>query len=361
MSGNFGIKYVSILLLVAFIALNAKNIVLKRSEIVILIGMFIIWPLFSILHGVQQGYNIQSAIYTNNITIFIVIYFLFSQFINPISAFDKMNLILLSVAVLVIIVNIVIFLIPSGTSLTNIISNMADNYDEYYGVRPDSMVAVPRIYFRVTLVFVGGFAYSIFRNKYVFVAIYLAALLLSYSRGGLIVCAIIFLLFSLNNISKIKSNFTPTIIILIVSYLMLNYYSPRVTEHMEGLFASSSYYIRIDHLNNLMEIWNGSIYNLLVGFGSGSSMFSDVYGGQISNIEMSQVETIRRYGILWSFSLFTIMFFIIYNSKKYIHPSISMSLIALFLATLTNPVMQSPIFVFFYITAYRMYRQETMS
>ena len=97
------------------------------------------------------------------------------------------------------------------------------------------------------------------------------------------------------------------------------------------------------------EVFNDlNAFSFLFGSGSGSSFYSDFRSSYVMNTEVSHVELIRRFGIIWFISFNLYLIYVLTELKRCNlrkTDAILMSVVAFYISSLSNPVLMHPIFI----------------
>ena len=211
------------------------------------------------------------------------------------------------------------------------------NSNGFFGYVIVNEIPFPNVYFQATLSLVPIAILSIFFKKYLITILLLIALIVSPSRTGfLFVCFYLIANITLNNFSPFK--------ILLFTLLLISLFSfPPIFDRFIKMFTSENEgsSIRIGHLSSIYDFFIKNPINIIFGQGPGTYFYS--YGTKTleNNMEISQVEFIRKFGLI-SFFFFLAFYFIPFlsikkdNTKPIIH-----ALFFYFLVSFSNPVMYS--------------------
>lgn len=207
---------------------------------------------------------------------------------------------------------------------------------------------LPNVYFQGTLSVIICGALSLRNKNFVAFFIILIGLILAPSRFGFIVL-MLWAGFIFFRKSLIRIIFLP--IILIVAFEILHNLS--FGTELLSVFTgeSDSLQVRNGHILSIYRIFQKYPLYFLFGQGPGSIFFTTGTSSLTDNIEISQLEYIRKYGIL-SFLLFCLFYFmpLISNLKSDLY--IKGSLVLYFIVSFSNPVLFSIFSMLFLAFAY---------
>lgn len=198
----------------------------------------------------------------------------------------------------------------------------------------------PQVYFQATLTLVpiSIFAYlNGFKKSAIFMIL---TLLLSLSRFGFF--SSIFILF-LAKFFKIKNrleffNFIfITIVFIFPIFGYFIYTNADLTRIQSAFFNEDGLYIRIGHLYSVYS--NFDTLNFVFGSGSGSFFYTIGFHEYVDNIEISQLESLRRNGVV-GYTLISILLILIssYFVKKNMEIEF-FSFLSFYLVAFSNPVL----------------------
>ena len=170
MSGDIGVKYISLLFMIVLMLNSANKFKTTVLSHLTNLYLFVIWPLFSLFLSVVIFNNNYITAF-NDFKIFgVVVFFIFllndeKTIKYSLSAIYRSSIVL---SLIIIVINLH-WLITSNIALINSISSiLGENnayVDLYIGNRDYNIFWVPRIYFRATLFIIIGYAYYVVHNK----------------------------------------------------------------------------------------------------------------------------------------------------------------------------------------------------
>lgn len=203
---------------------------------------------------------------------------------------------------------------------------------------------IPNVQFRSTLFFVPAGLYFLLSRKLLPFYICFIGLIAAVSKGGMIFLFIISSLFFLANKGHMRW-FGLVSAVLIVFFL----YNYPLWESFREIYTGESrtVEVRLLHYESLMKLFSEDHIGFVFGFGLGTEFYSTGAGFAVTGIELDHLNTIRKYGLIWSLVFFG---FIISISLRAISSRFSdvrtlgVCLAAAFIVAGTNPVLISPIF-----------------
>ena len=110
--------------------------------------------------------------------------------------------------------------------------------------------------------------------------------------------------------------------------------------------------VRSGHFTSLIVEYEKKPISLILGQGPGSTFYSQGINEITNNIEVSQLELLRKYGLI-TFFLFHIFYF--YPIITQIPGSLKISLLLFYVVTFSNPVLLSIFSLFFLSYTYSSY------
>lgn len=199
---------------------------------------------------------------------------------------------------------------------------------------------LPVVYFQGTLslVFIGVLAWGF--KRYLSFMVALVALILAPSRFGVVVLLFFVFLYALSEYFKFEYRKIMIVLINILTLLVLIFFvSEFFSYQLWGEFNIDS--VRFGHLNSFIDYINNDLSLAFTGGGPGSKFYSIGINDFTDNIEISQLEILRKYGILFFIFIHVSFFYVLYqlrNSKKNIQ---IFSLMAHYVVSYSNPVLFS--------------------
>lgn len=207
---------------------------------------------------------------------------------------------------------------------------------------------LPNVYFQGTLSLIICAVICLENKNYFSYVIILIALILAPSRFGFIVLILwAIIVYLRNSLSRIL--FIP--IFLALGFLILN--SLPFGAELLGIFngQSDGIDIRNGHIESIFNEFKMHPLTLFTGEGPGSIFYTKGTGGYADNIELSQFEYLRKYGII-SFIIFSAVYFWPLLGRKKNTFFIKGALVMYYIVSFSNPVLYSIFAMLFLAYAY---------
>jgi hypothetical protein len=344
--GELGLKYISFFILVISLSF-AKHKISKSDNLLLicLIGFYALSIITTILNG---GDFIMSLKY-NFFFLTIISCLLLTKHIDKIRMLNFVMSTLFYCSLMIILGNFFsnIYLVEP---IVNFLKLFAMNFDDYDGIREGSRI-MPKIYFHFTLFLPSAFAYFLYEKNYLKTILLSIAIILSISRGAIITSVIILFIY-LFNFKSLKGLIQKSILLYIASIILIeaiNLFVPNVFLHILDLNNSSNYTVstRMNQINIVVDALSNNIDYLILGMGSGTPIYSPFLNEFVYNIEIAPLEILRKYGVFFFILLFGLLIKIILQNLKS-NKRNSIILLSLLLATFTNPILTSPLFILIY-------------
>ncbi|RLT77717.1 hypothetical protein D7V95_02150 [bacterium J10(2018)] len=360
-----GIKYASYTFAL-FVILLKRRFPFNKSLISFGI-LFIICPILSFIWGICNNAELNSAII--QITPFIPAFFLLllldKNNINI--ALYVFNNSLLIIAILTIVIYLLLIVNPS---LIELISGFMINHNMgFFGNKDIEGSYFPNVYFKSVLFL--NFAFIIFYSKkqYYKSLIIFVGILLSFSKSatiGAIICWIfleINIFHRKNNHLYIKPQKMKLIMIilscsifLIVSYwheldVFYNYFVNALTG------KSATTIVRIKHFESVIQLFSDNPRFIITGQGLGTRFYTSGFGRLADNIEIDHINTIRKFGFIWSTFFYYIIIWeilILQKSKLKQYKTLCIAFFSTFILVGTNPLLISPLFLMLMVLVYKI-------
>jgi hypothetical protein len=343
MSGEIGIKYISIALLLILMA-DKKNQISRSSMQIEYLILFLLWPLIILyLSVVLYGNHYVKALIDGQI--FILALFFYYMFNHQIYIKYVLHVLYRSSAILaalIIVINIY-WILTSDIQTIQMLSQLFGEsniyLDLYNGQRDLSQYWVPRVYFRSTLFIVPGLVYYFGKNK-LYAWICFLGLVLSFSKGGVLVVGIMFLIHLTYDKKQNGRYLMAAIFLVIILVTIQKLGSGIIEDYGSNNTIYNSFYTRNSHLDIYAHYFSSNISKFIFGGGMGGSLYSDWYRHNISKTEISQLDLLFKYGFIWTLFFTGFLFKSAYTSRNLINP---LPLVAFVLASFTNNVLFAPL------------------
>ena len=180
-------------------------------------------------------------------------------------------------------------------------------------------LTVPVTYFPATLALVPLGWLALREKKYFSALFILFALIIAPSRFGSAVMLLGFIVVPLFRFSSVGTS------ILIASLFLV---FPAISLLPLGE-------ARAGHVSSLLIVLNDGVSRLFIGMGPGSLFYSSVFSRLVSDFELSHLEFVRKYGILFYTYFYFMIYFILARAAD--HRVAGLFVISVCLAFLYNP------------------------
>lgn len=207
---------------------------------------------------------------------------------------------------------------------------------------------LPNVYFQGTLSLIICVVMSLENKNYFSYLIILIALVLAPSRFGFMVTILWGLIIYIR-----KSYLRIFLIPLLGCVLVLILYNLPFGTELFAIFngQSDGVDIRNGHIQSIIHEFDVHPLSFLTGEGPGSLFYSQGYGDYVDNIELSQFEYLRKYGI-FSFLVFTLFYFGPLLKKQENTFFLKGALVMYYIVSFSNPVLYSMFAMLFLTLVY---------
>lgn len=348
--GGFGIKYVAISLLLIW---AAALIVIYGLHKKLLIEMGIITTCVaaSMLYAVIRGVNINDVISESSYVIFVV-FFVVIQKVPRAEVSELFIKVIVAGSLLIIFTFILIYTVPSSVEL---FGNLGKTYRlGYLGIKEIGGYLFPNVYYRWSMWLIPAFVLSIGRYNVATLIIGIACLItLSTSIIFFSLLGIAILFFAAARPAKLIKisirNILTLAIILSLPPIIFSDIIGELISHVTYNFSSTSQStsIKLGHIDGVFDALQVSWVNLLFGMGVGSEFYSPGVGRFVINVEVSQFNFIRQYGLILSLLFFGYVLYMVacaYQTDQ-LGKRWAIGLLMLFFSAGTNPLLMSPVFI----------------
>lgn len=344
--GELGLKYISFFILV--ISLSFAKHKISKSDNLLLICLTGFYAL-SIITTIFNGGDFIMSLKYNFFFLTIFSCLLLTKHIDKIRMLNFVMSTLFYCSLMIILGNFFSVIFPIDP-IIKFVKIFAMNFDDYEGIRQNNVI-MAKIYFHFTLFLPSAFAYFLYEKNYLKTILLTIAIILSVSRGAIILTALISVIYLLN-FKSLKGLIIKLILFFITSLILIKIIDlliPNIFFHFLELNNSSNYTVstRISQYNIIFDVLLDNIDYLLFGMGSGTPIYSPFLNEFMYNIEIAPLEIIRKYGVLFFIILFGVMIKIIIQNLKS-NKRNSIILLSLLLATFSNPILTSPLFILIY-------------
>lgn len=366
--GAFGIKYSAFFFMLVYVMVNAaKNTIKIPASFVLELLLFFIAPLVFLILAITV-FSVDAMAAIGAITPFVtwLLYPIFLK-ISPkervISLF--IDFMFLGSIIIIFMFSVIYLAHFLGNSHVIIeIDLFANEFDlGYFGAKPfeGTTLFFPNVYPRWTLLLIPAEILLLKGDLIKFISIFLATLLTA-STGAILFLLVGLILATFSSLINGKINrsylrrfliicMIITFGIITIKFLNLEYILDFI---ITKLGNSPSTSIKIGHINSIRTILFEDTTRLLFGMGVGSSFWSSGVNQFVTNVEVSHFNLLRQFGLLYSLAFFSYVFLLfikLYWLRNEYGLLLSISLLVLFFAAGTNPLLISPVFFLIMIIA----------
>ncbi len=337
--GPIGIRIfsLSILMFISLKYLYDFAFVRVSNEIIISYISIVFFSLYSVIWSCVNGIDFISTLPWVMPILFIPVFsYCFSQF-NP--EVVKNSFIYSGVCFSVSVFIVFGCLFVMGNVVTVFFNSI--NFPGWFYVREDGY---PQVYFQATLAFVVLAIYAFFNGYKKCAMIFLFTLMLSLSRFGSLVVIVFFTLNIFLDVRRLSIYSFCFLVFSVVLFLplIIFIYNFLPQDFNYNLDAST---VRFGHI---VSVFNSmKPINYILGMGPGSEFYSAGSASLTDNIEVSQLELFRKYGILgyglFNFSFIYLSWFFL-KVKSY---SSQICMCAFYFVSYSNPVLLTFLFPMF--------------
>ena len=341
--GATGIRNITISLFFIIGFLSMFFIKYHLSNKILLIFLSI---LFSIFYAIFIGI-INNIYYIKVITLLFFLLFIIIVFYTFI-LFSKQVIInalifggyLFSTGIFIVHFMIFIEIVPVEILLIGL--NILNGYFHPFGILGFEYYS---IYFQATLTLVPLAITAYLYNKKMAFYIFLFALAISLSRFGIITILLFVFFVNMFGEKKLSYAISKYFLFFILSFTLFYFYT-YLFNYENYISTNTSANVRIGHLISLVDSF--SFNNFLFGQGGGSYFYTIGRDMYVDNVELTQLELIRKYGIIF-FIIFHLiinsLFLLLYRIKEY---SFIIIIFSFYFVSLSNPVLTSLTFSIFF-------------
>lgn len=337
--GPIGIRVLSlsIFMLICFKYLYDFPFVRIPNEVIISYISIIFFSLYSVVWSCINGIDFFSTLHWVMPILFLPVFsYCFTQF-NP--EVVKKSFIYSGVCFSVCVFAVFGCLLVMGNVVTVFFD--AINFPGWFYVREDGY---PQVYFQATLAFVVLAIYAFFNDYKKCSMLFLFTLMLSLSRFGSLIVIIFFALNLFLDVRRLSTYSFCFLVLAVVLFLplIIFIYNFLPQDFNYNIDAST---VRLGHI---VSVFNSmKPIDFILGMGPGSEFYSAGSASLTDNIEVSQLELFRKYGILgyglFNFSFIYLSWFFL-KVKNY---SSQICMCAFYFVSYSNPVLLTFLFPMF--------------
>lgn len=349
--GELGIRTIGLILLIAIYLTKLKRAALRKNELFFwLILLSLLLP--SILVGSIIGIEFSKML------IWIIPFLAFPLILLMVRAnninekhFIQSGLIF-SIIVIIIFAGRIFQIEPILELHYFISERTAGFFNEKAAYSEDAM---PVVYFQGTLALVICAVFAAVKKNFFTYLIITIALFIAPSRTGTITSIVIGITIFLQEQRRLNI----LVFLFALPLISIIIYNFLPTEAVSFIFSSSEgLTTRSLHLESIGDLFSSNPFYFIFGNGPGSQFFTKGFGDMTNNIEISQLEVVRKYGIIFSSIFFSFYVAIILLLIAIKQSSIYLAMIAHFFVALSNPVLFSIPATFMFAMAIDRLRQS---
>jgi hypothetical protein len=307
--GQFGLRnFVLVTLLPLLFILNKFE---KPFDWLYAFGFFICYPVLLLFRGYMGGGDVIVGMSQLNATLgAFFLYIIFSQ-----CNYVKLTKILFWSIASVAMLSLILYFGAAVKLpiIKNMIEWLSNSHGGFFGYRPLDGKLFTNIYFKSTLFFVPAEAYFLFIGSPIIAGILFVALVIAFSKTGIVFSILIFLIYLFAAKDTLRSKLYSLVIYLAIVAICYDFI---VQLMVSDLFSGNSHLgnsdtlnVRIGQFQSLLMLFGSSWINLFFGFGLGSEFYSLGSHTLVSNIELDHLNTIRKYGLIWALLFFAFVFY----------------------------------------------------
>lgn len=346
MGGEYGIRNIVVAAAVpVLLCINASRLRLGRGTL-FAFALLVVWPAIAFAIGLANGAEVQLAFSQLQSTILGFVLILIVGTLEPRDSARILSL-ALKVTACVAITLAIGMLLDLGLA-SAVIAYLDDSGGGYFGNRGITEVDLtPNVYFKSSIFYVWAFTYALLLNQRWSAMLFVLSMVAAISKASLLAAFVVAVVRTLSTAS-VKAFLFFGLGALAVLVLI---YATALNVLFDQIINMESYTVdvRMLHLQSLLAHWAEHPFNILFGFGLGTEFFSLGEGSLVSNIELDHLNTIRKYGLLWSLVFFGWVAWSALRAIRTSNPqwrAIGWALLVVFFVAGTNPVLISPIFFF---------------
>lgn len=365
MGGGLYLKYISYVLGVILVLLFHPKIYDKNG--CILFGtLYCLGPIMAFFIGLSNGAEIRSAIIQFTPFIPAIFFFFLINRGNVQLALRSCILGLVCISVLTIVIYYIFILNPS--LMTSISSFMDQHNMGFFGNKNIEGIFFPNVYFKSVLFIDFAFVISVYENKRILSLILFVGILLSFSRSATL-CAILSFFLLKGKIFRIygdKLLFNRSRVIILVALLLLvvcaiMYWVERLDVFFDYFInaltgKSETTIVRIQHFESIVKLFQDNPFYLIFGQGLGTTFYTTGFGYFTDNVEIDHINTIRKFGLVWSTLFYLFIFWEINSLGRSIKKDdrvLGLAYLLTFILVGTNPLLINPLFLILTIIVYK--------
>lgn len=352
--GGFYVKYIMMLVLAVDILVHIREFRITKSELLV----FVLMPVFNLLCSVGINHvGLRSAVsaLTYNVAI---IYMLWIR-MKKIPGQDVLESLMRQLYIFAwVVIGSYLFLwaweiagqVAMGQKIAFFVRDRRAGlfgYD-YFGSK-----IMPMVYWNASMFLIFAQALACHYKNRRYIIVIAAANLITMSTANVLLMGVILVLYLLSGDKKkrimavrfIAVCLLLAVIVFVVSRIAKGSLKTYVDDFLELAFSMGGSFIKIGHVRSAMKLILGSPVYLLLGMGGNSEFYSMGTKSIQTSMEVSQVECLRQFGLLYTVLFFAYIIYTMWKLWKEKYTMVCIGLVLLFVATATNPQLMSPMFL----------------
>lgn len=372
--GALGVRYVAFVVACLSTFWALKFFYLPPRALILGLVLFVVWPIWELFYGVLRDADLFVGIVQIAPFLFVGLLALILPALDRRKPLRMFYGCLFLLAVVVIASFTLVVLLPDNGLSQRLIEFLSglNEREGYFGTEVLGNVVFPWIYFRSTLFLVPAFIYYLFSGRLLRAGTILLALGLALSKAGVTIALLFGAYYSITSIlrrpiaataSRAKRplqawvhRFLPILSVgtaILVLFLSLPTFSDEVRDAWEG--NSETAQIRIDHFRSVVELFQDHPSYLFTGQGVGVPFYSLGTSSYVQSFEIDHLNTIRKFGLPWFIGFSAIVFCSARGLSRLGGQegrAFGFALIGSYLASGTNPVLISDLFMILMTLSY---------
>jgi hypothetical protein len=369
MGGGWMIKYLSTIVAVGVVLLNAGRLHFERTSLVIVALVFGLGPTWALMNGIMSGGKLSFA--RTLVTPFfvgIIYYLLLAQGGSRLALRVFFRTVLgLAVATIAIIVGLLLFPDFPPLAATFDYLETLDEIQGKFGRRALGPVAWYSIYFKATLFYVPAFVYYLYRKQFVYSALLFIALTLSVSKSRILLCGLFTAWFILTN-GSLRTQAGALLMVGVLVLIALYVVDIEVTMAYAEYFIATvtgeakTSQIRIGQLSSFIGLMGENPTYLIWGQGAGTEFYNAGRDSFSYRIELAHIDAIRQLGLPWFIAFASCVAYIalrLIRRETRVDNGLGYALVSIFVAAGTNPLLITPLFMMLIAACYHYVEIES--
>lgn len=347
--GTLKIKYISSLILILYILLS-RSVKKGKEEFL----LFVLMPVCLMIYSYVFSNNALGAAISSVTFCMAVIYYFADNTNTDMLYFFVRVMQMLAYVVLMLFFSALFFLWIGKTDVyfkVGFIMQHEWNLG-FFGYNYVGPLFMPIVYFKNSLFFIFAFAGACHYEKKFSIAILFFANMVVSTTANIIFTLIIFAYYLLKKCGiKMKKKIVMIYgVVCSLGILCIAVSFNRVITQLSGFVGdltmqSDGSKAKLGHIISIVKLMMNNVQNFLFGMGGGSTFYSEYVNRVVGNSEVSQLECLRRFGVIYTILFFSYIFLVVYNLYQVKKKLLAVGVLVLFVSTASNPQLMSPMFL----------------